>query len=1147
MEDMTASQLNYFGTDDDSWMGVAVNSQPQRALTPNVTAISIDIPASPKQDDQREDQLCRGKEKGSPSRVSKVDKKVGSLSKTRKREYREAFPPEDELKTSSAPIPSSSATTVVAEPISRETSFSTLNSFSAVEPPTKVPKTSSTRSVGGNVEEQPDSLISPARPVGPMEFMEYIWGKGSSMLQAFIIAHDTELQKLFDENKVPWLTQYELSRGRLRNEWTTNDIARKIKNYRRKKDAEVLARVKNIMKGTTSKTEIESDIGREGDREQLAIQEGCGRGLGLKGDWEGAKNWYGGNIQQVATLAKVQDEFSFQLEPLEMQRSTRFARFLGSRRLIQIRISKKLLQESRDEVIELLSTRKFILNGRVFVPMPPKDRVCYAVEIDENYERSSDPEIGDNLRLPFEKVLEWHNPLRFNCNQPIRKYFARFALGFSNTVPVLDFKQEDVHFIGDEVVTEDYTPEDGKSPPAEKVHTDGCGFMNLAAARLIAAQIKYQGVPTAMQGRLGGAKGLWHIRFDDHNVTPTIWVRKSQVKINYGDLELDRSKLIFDLVEVSRPSQNNICFLSQQSVLNLDFNGVPFSVFKTLLQEDMRNAIDPLMDWFSPHASARLVHEIEQNGRVMSKRLQIWSASLSRVLGHSGRESANESNDAAVLDALDEGDDTKAEEGEAEIFNFSDDGGGFHAASEPILYERIFRIVKSTISAMIKKCRIALPEGTGIGKVMAIPDPTGRLKSDQIYYRSSRPIIDPDTQRPFYVLEGKVVIGRYPANLPSDLQLVEAVNIPELENFIDVCIIPVQATSAPRFGMVTFMTYLGGGDVDGDTVFLIFLKAIVDSFKRKSLSVPPKNFDDDFHRERGTVADFISELGSSPTGQAHVEFQKCSLAGLADETVGIYSYYHDVAVKVHGYSSKIAIRLAYMFNTLLDGTKTGLKLLPAAHSRESSRTTADAERLKSALTPSVFVLDVLSALGQSFQHETLKRLNKRKTKMLEKMNPDIDLLAPLKDFKSRIKSLELTQPTSSKLLQGDLDLIVQHVDECREEYRLATASSKSNTPAVAGKSGERRFKGDYMAPVISSFARRVSGLTIASKTDEERVKASYAFSEAERFGFCVAFGLLCRIKSEASPYGAATTILPVDQARSVPFGVRKVLDCFLTA
>lgn len=40
---------------------------------------------------------------------------------------------------------------------------------------------------------------------------------------------------------------------------------------------------------------------------------------------------------------------------------------------------------------------------------------------------------------------------------------------------------------------------------------------------------------------------------------------------------------------------------------------------------------------------------------------------------------------------------------------------------------------------------------------------------------------------------------------------VKAVNIPELERYTDVVVVPVKPTWAPRLGYVTFMTILSGG------------------------------------------------------------------------------------------------------------------------------------------------------------------------------------------------------------------------------------------------------------------------------------------------------------------------------------------------
>ncbi|KAF9071993.1 RNA dependent RNA polymerase-domain-containing protein [Rhodocollybia butyracea] len=1174
---MSSSQAGYFGREDDSWM-MAVNSQPITKQTDEIpvagSSMSVDQVAStsrlvPMTNENRlrptADRIS-GSLKGKERAVSPPAKPImhgPRAPKARKREYHQAFPEkeEDTEATSTNSTPASSPT-LLGGADSRHTSFTTVVSTSPVA---KLRKTDSHRFVhwesDGNLLHQ--SVKAPAQDQTIGDFMDALWGQ-STGLEPFIIAHDQSLQTLFDQQRVPWSTQFELQRGQIRRDWTIDEIKSKIGHFSGQTDAAVLSRVRSIMKGASNKAVFDDSIGQESDREQLAIEEGVGRGLGLMGEWHGATDWYGGRIQQVATLIERGEGFVLNLEPLEMQRSTRIARFLGSRRLIQIRMSKALLQKSRSNVIAFLQSHKLILNGRVFIPLPPKDRVCYAVEINEDYERSCDPKVGDQFRLSFREIMDWHNPMSLNSRQPIRKFFARYALGFSNSVPVLEFPEENIHSIDDILIDEEDLPAD-KKPQAEKIHTDGSGIINLAAAKLIASKIDYYGVPTAMQGRIGGAKGLWIISFDNFEDTPHIWIRKSQSKIEYASL--DRGKRIFDLLEVSHPSSNNTCFLSQQSVLNLYFNGVPASVFEMLMKEDLENAIRPLMDWTSPHSDVKLFDEIEKSGRVMSKRLQVWSASLSRVLGHSGRYSAAESGELDVdEDQENPRVDVDTAGGAPASLHDCAAGlvkNGFSPTNCKYLQDKLRFIVRNTIDAIVEKCRIALPAGTAIGKAFVIPDPTGLLEADEIYFRSSTPLVDPDTKTIFQTLEGDVVIGRYPTRLPSDLQMPRAVNKPELERYTDVVIVPTKGTLATRLGWVTFMTLLGGGDVDGDTAFLIWFKPIVESFRRKSLSVPSSaTFEqDNFFKEVETVTDFIARLSASPKSDARTLFQQASLSGIADESVGIYSHWHDIAVWKHGYGSKKAIRLAYMFNTLLDGTKTGLIVLPDVYKKDKKEASLD-KPLLDRFEPSVArlslkpkkdrsILDILAKYGQDLRDKFLVQYRQETERSEVVVDPD--LLAPWKEATSRKEAAVFNHSGAAVALQHDLDCVQKHVDGCMTQYRMATAASGTpyKSPSKSGRQNaaglgnraDQKSKSDY-THVVASFAQAIPGLIVMSGDEAERVKVSYAFSLSVNFAFCVAYVALCDLKSAASSRGRATSTVPIDEARSVPSSVRKIFDMF---
>jgi hypothetical protein len=138
------------------------------------------------------------------------------------------------------------------------------------------------------------------------------------------------------------------------------------------------------------------------------------RGLGLldDGEWEGAVNWYGGQVQQIARLTKVDSTYAVHLEPLEKRRSNRFARFLGSRRIIQLHVPQELKEKIREFTLQ-----KFVLWGRIFVPFHSKKEGLYMTETNENLDRRSDYSSGDQFRMTFDQFIEWHNSPRLNANQ----------------------------------------------------------------------------------------------------------------------------------------------------------------------------------------------------------------------------------------------------------------------------------------------------------------------------------------------------------------------------------------------------------------------------------------------------------------------------------------------------------------------------------------------------------------------------------------------------------------------------------------------------------------------------------------------------------------------------------------------------------
>lgn len=153
------------------------------------------------------------------------------------------------------------------------------------------------------------------------------------------------------------------------------------------------------------------------DREQAAILENKERGLGLMGEWMDSPKWYGGQVQQIARIVKSSGSYKIHLEGLEKRgRSYRLSRYLGSRRVLQVRVPDDMVLKENQNVKAFLA-QKFILCGRVYVPLCSKDNGVYMVETDQDYERFAVEKFGDHLRRSFGDIVRWHNDLALNKDQ----------------------------------------------------------------------------------------------------------------------------------------------------------------------------------------------------------------------------------------------------------------------------------------------------------------------------------------------------------------------------------------------------------------------------------------------------------------------------------------------------------------------------------------------------------------------------------------------------------------------------------------------------------------------------------------------------------------------------------------------------------
>ena len=152
------------------------------------------------------------------------------------------------------------------------------------------------------------------------------------------------------------------------------------------------------------------------------------------GHWQGQDGWFGGRIQQVARLTKNERDshYHIHLEHMERRRSHRFARFCGSRRILQLRVPKELILEENKKLKTFLQG-KFVLCGRIFVPFHAKDHSLYMVEINEDWERKPQRNCGDETRLSLADFINWHNPPEYNHKQ-VWFFFSSHRLGADHSL-----------------------------------------------------------------------------------------------------------------------------------------------------------------------------------------------------------------------------------------------------------------------------------------------------------------------------------------------------------------------------------------------------------------------------------------------------------------------------------------------------------------------------------------------------------------------------------------------------------------------------------------------------------------------------------------------------------------------------------------
>ena len=426
-------------------------------------------------------------------------------------------------------------------------------------------------------------------------------------------------------------------------------------------------------------------------------------------------------------------------------------------------------------------------------------------------------------------VREWHVPsVGANVAMGVHKYAARMDLMLSKTVPALECVVESFRHAyqlapgrGSQSLSATegaaYAAEAGERQlpiatvreigdvvsSAGNVMTDGCapaGSAVIAAA--VAAlrpggSLEGSGRPCAVQGRLGGYKGVW---FLDPGLPPNvICVRPSMRKVELPPESATATQTHFEALRAVGGGSGGGGMpgtLNRQFVLLLEGWGVPQETLLRLLGE----ALKPIVEMTSSPTAAAAV--------------------LRRSASDLATESVANRNGSTTEDG------PSAFWMEKEALDLLDAG----LWGEPRLAQVLGRLRASRMQSLARRTRLPV---TNSRTAVLLADPTGLLRPGEVFFRSCS---GGNQQLPSVPVEGAVVLLRNPCYDPRHLVLANAVSslsaragspasaarARQLELALEgVVLMPVT-------GAEPLAQQLSGGDYDGDVAWICWDKRLVD-------------------------------------------------------------------------------------------------------------------------------------------------------------------------------------------------------------------------------------------------------------------------------------------------------------------------------
>lgn len=599
--------------------------------------------------------------------------------------------------------------------------------------------------------------------------------------------------------------------------------------------------------------------------------------------------------------------FDFKLNTINNDQSCRFHRKFGADRFLVLDVPyldtaslpakpREAFkgEEVHDSIFDWLTTTDLHIAGRTW-------RVFYVEPKDQTKKKRKEEGMRQKIHLfavngfdfafarqrpiQIKEFLQWHLPIQFNRKSTDLKLFARIQLGLSKTTATLALEPSEFIHVADKIAQKP----DGSEVDDGPIMTDGCASISYKFALAIWKKYgKETDLPSAFQGRIGGAKGLWLVDYNNNHPTVSqrgwwIEVSDSQLKIKPHPrerLDADEFQRTFEIVKTSHlcsPAHLNV-----QLITILENN----EVSRSLLADAMRNEFAEYRESFN-------------EAMVSIVALRVWLQ-----MYHNSSRSVN--GDMPWFGGMP---DARAEELALMLES------GFHPRQCEYMTKRLKDVIKTGLDTYVDKLRIEIPHSTN---AFCVPDPLGVLKPGEVQLNFSQPWKHPVTGfSEVHFDDLSVLVARNPAHLQSDIQAVRFKYYPELRHRKDVMIFSTQ-------GEFPLAGKLSGGDYDGDTVTAIWDPKLTAEFQNYDVPDLPSKSTCGLEPQNQLVKDIFPDL--IPSARQFNKFlQKCcSFNGRTSKLGEVTALFERlVYTNPNNINTPEARKLAALAGYLVDSAKQG--------------------------------------------------------------------------------------------------------------------------------------------------------------------------------------------------------------------------------